>query len=132
LETKHPRYLSYAETFLIHLELMQLLGETSYGVFDRSLVESALARPRHAAAYENADAIRQAATLCFGFIKNHPWISGNKRTATALMNEFLFRNGLRITAPLQEKIEMCLNVESDRWGVEEIEAWLRQNTIERV
>ena len=132
METKQVLYLSYADAFLIHFELMQLLGETSYGVFDRSLVESALARPRHAAMYEGADVIGQAATLCFGLVKNHPWIIGNKRTATALMNEFLFRNGLRITASIEDKIQMGLYVESDLWGVADIEMWLRRNTIERL
>lgn len=130
--TRQLRYISYGDAFLIHFELMQLLGETSYGVFDRSLVESALARPRQAATYEDADVVRQAATLCFGLIKNHPWVIGNKRTAAALTNEFLFRNRLRITASLEDKIQMGLYVESDLWGVSEIEIWLRRYTIERV
>ncbi|MGI8566373.1 MAG: hypothetical protein ACR2LZ_07820 [Pyrinomonadaceae bacterium] len=37
-------YLSYAEAVALHIELMRYLGETRYGVFDRTLVESALAR----------------------------------------------------------------------------------------
>jgi death-on-curing protein len=81
---------------LLHIELMRTLGEVRCGVFERGLVESALARPRQAAVYEGADLIRQAATLCFGLIKNHPWIGGNKRTATAITDEFLFRNGLEV------------------------------------
>lgn len=78
------KYISYAETVFIHIRLMQLLDEKRYGVFERSLIESALARPQQAAVYENADLIRQAATLYFGLIKNHPWVGGNKRTATAI------------------------------------------------
>jgi prophage maintenance system killer protein len=66
------RYLTYAEAVTLHIMLMRRLGETRFGAFDRQLVESALARPRHAAAYEGADLIRQAATLCLGLIKNHP------------------------------------------------------------
>jgi death-on-curing protein len=46
------------------------------------LIESVLARPQQAAAYENADLIRQAATLYFGLVKNHPWVGGNKRTSS--------------------------------------------------
>lgn len=37
-------YMSYPEVVLIHILLMRLSGEAHYGVFDRSLVESALAR----------------------------------------------------------------------------------------
>jgi death-on-curing protein len=104
---------------------MTLLKERRYGVFDRALVESALARPQQAARYENADLIRQAATLCFGLIKNHPWVGGNKRTVTAVTDEFLYRNGYELRATVAETVEMVLAVESDRWGVGELDAWLR-------
>jgi prophage maintenance system killer protein len=73
------RYFSYAEAVAEHIELMRGLNETRYGVFERPLIESALARPQQAAAYENADLFAQAATLCFGLIKNHPWNGGNKK-----------------------------------------------------
>src|SRR6185369_7606613 len=106
---------------------MRLSGETLYGVFDRDLVESALARPRHAAAYENADLIRQAATLCYGLIKNHPWVGGNKRTATAITNEFMKLNGSRIVALTGEVIELALAIEGEAYRVNEIESWLRQH-----
>ena len=61
---------------------MRALDENRYGVDFRDLVEPALARPQNAAIYANADIIGQAATLLFGLIKNHPWLGGNKRTAT--------------------------------------------------
>ncbi len=86
-------YLSYEEAVLIHLSLMRALGESRYGVDFRDLVESALARPRNAAIYANANIIGQAATLLFGLIKNHPWLGGNKRTATTLLRRFLELNG---------------------------------------
>jgi death on curing protein len=108
---------------------MRRVGETRFGVFDKTLVESALARPQHAAIYENADVYRQAATLFFGLIKSYPWEGGNKRTATFLMNLFLRRNGYKIVAPTNELIELCLRVESDVWKVDEIENWLRDEVI---
>ena len=49
------RYLTYAQAVLLRIDQMQLAGETRFGVFDKSLIESALARPQHAAVYENAD-----------------------------------------------------------------------------
>ena len=121
-------YLTFAEAVALHLMLMRRVGETRCGVFDRALLESALARPRHAARYEQADLARQAATLCFGLIKNHPWIGGNKRTATILVDRFLYRNGLEVRTTIEETVEMALAVEADRWGVDEIEAWYRQHT----
>lgn len=89
-------YLTVAEAVKFHVLYMRKIGETRFGVFDRKLIESALARPQHAAKYENADLIRQAATLCFGLIKNHPLEGGNKRTATFLTNLFLKRNGWKL------------------------------------
>ena len=126
MATETTAYLNFEDALLIHISLMRLLGETRFGVDQRSLIESALARPRHAATYENADIIRQAATLLYGLIKNHPWLGGNKRTATTLMRRFLELNGYRKNWTIAEQIELALNVEADTWKVAEIESWLRE------
>ena len=125
--TEQINYVTYAEAVFLHIDQMQLAGEIRYGVFVKSLIESALARPQHAAIYENAELIRQAATLYFGLIKNHPWEGGNKRTATAIVDEFLYRNGRDIAAPLNLVIQLVLDIEANRFGVDEIEQWLRQH-----
>jgi death on curing protein len=122
------RYLSYAEAVTLHIMLMRRLGETHFGVLDRPLIESALGRPRHAATFENADLVRQAATLCFGLIKNHPWI-GNKRTATILVDRFLHLNGVTVRTTVRDTVEMVLAVEADRWGVDDIDEWYRRRTL---
>src|SRR5436305_13600732 len=106
---------------------MQRLGEVRYGLFDRALLQSALARPRQAAAYENADLPTQAATLCFGLIKNHPFTGGNKRTATHLTDHFLKLNGFEIVAHVSEVVEIVLAVESNLWDVENVAQWMRAN-----
>ncbi len=107
---------------------MQVLGESRVGVEFRDQIESALERPRNSALYENGDIIRQAASLCFGLIKNHPWRGGNKRTATILMRRFLELNGYRRNWTVADQIEMVLAVESDKWKVDEIDEWLRSKT----
>ncbi|MGC2237019.1 MAG: type II toxin-antitoxin system death-on-curing family toxin [Pyrinomonadaceae bacterium] len=122
-------YIDYAEAVDLHFALMKTRGETRFGVDSRDLIESALARPKHAAIYENADLIRQAASLVFGLIKNHPWTGGNKRTASFIMEEFLFRNKFELTATSKDLYEMSLAVESDAWKVDEIENWLRDKVI---
>jgi len=123
------RYLTYAEAVTLHIMLMRRMGEIHFGVFDRSLVESALARPRQAADFEGADLVRQAATLCFGLIKNHPWVGGNKRTATILVDRFLFTNGIELQTTITNTIEMVLAVESDTWGLDEIDQWYRHHVV---
>jgi death on curing protein len=108
---------------------MKRLNEIRFGVDSRALIESALARPQQSATYENADLVRQSATLYFGLIKNHPWLGGNKRTATALIDEFLYRNGYEIQCEISEIIELVLAIESDKFKVDEIENWLRPKII---
>ena len=88
-----------------------------------------MARPQQAAAYENADIIRQAATLYFGLIKNHPWLGGNKRTATVLVDEFLYLNEFEIKANVSETIELVLAIECDEFGVDEIANWLAERVF---
>ncbi len=128
METERVGYISYAEAALVHIELMRYLGETRYGVSDRTLVESALARAPQAAAYEQADIQRQAATMLYGLVKNHPWVGGNKRTATTLAELFLNRNGFEVMASISELIELVLAVEADRWLIDEIDAWMRRHS----
>lgn len=125
MTTDDVSYIDYIEALDLHFALMKMWGETRYGVESRDLIESALARPKHSVVYENADIIRQAATLCFGLIKNHPWTGGNKRTASFITEEFLFRNSFELTAVSKDLYEMVLAVESDVWKVDEIENWLR-------
>lgn len=131
MATEEIVYLTYLDAVVHHFDLMLKYGEIRFGIDSPDLIESALARPQHAVRYENADVIRQAATLCFGLIKNHPWLGGNKRTATHLTEIFLELNGYRINYELVEMIELSLNVESDVWKVEEIENWLREK-VEKI
>ena len=129
MATEKVVYLTYSDAVGHHFELMLSLGEIRFGVDQPDLIKSALARPEHASIYENADVIRQSATLLFGLIKNHPWRGGNKRTATHLTEVFLDENGFRLDYELIQIIELSLNVEADVWKVDEIENWLRKRTI---
>jgi death-on-curing family protein len=86
-------YLTFDDAVWLHFDLMESWKEARYGLDFRELLDSTLARPKNEAVYSNSDIIRQAASLCFGLIKKHPWKGGNKRTATHLMETFLDFNG---------------------------------------
>lgn len=118
------RYLTYVEAVVHHIELMRALGEVRFGIFDRALVESALARPEQAAAYQGADLPAQAATLCYGLIKNHPWVGGNKRTATHLTDHFLRVNGYEIVSTSAAIVEMVQGIEAGDPDVAAIAHWM--------
>jgi len=129
LATEETFYFSVEEAITLHILLMREWSEVRFGVDRRDLLESALNRPRQTANFENAGLIRQAATLCFGLVKNHPWLGGNKRTATYLTEIFLEMNGFELTASDEEIFEMVLLVESDIWKTDEIENWLRERIV---
>jgi death-on-curing protein len=122
-------YPTYAWLLEMHVFLMRdVWSETYYGPHRPELLDSALARPLHAACYEEADGIRQAAYLFQGLLMNHGFVQGNKRTAYAALEWFLHANQLgRIVAGDAQVIEFCLNSENDKWSVDQIEAWLRRN-----
>jgi death-on-curing protein len=127
LATEPPKYLTYTEAIVHHIELMRALGEIRFGIFDRTLLESALARPKQAAAYDDADLPAQAATLCYGLIKDHPWAGGNKRTATHLTDHFLRKNEREIIATRAALIEMVQDVEAGRMDVVALTHWMNEH-----
>ena len=110
---------------------MRALGEVRFGIFDRALIESALARPKHSAAYDEADLPTQAATLCYGLIKNHPWVGGNKRTATHLTDHFLRINGSEISAPPAAVVEMVQDIEADLMDLTALAQWMKEHVYTR-
>ena len=71
-------YLDCDEAINLHTELMKFFAEIRCGLNSREMLESALARPKHSAIYEDADIIQQTATLYFGLVKNRIWKGGNK------------------------------------------------------
>ena len=68
-------YVELEDALWLHFDLMRRWAETRCGLDHRGLLESALGRPKHAALYESAEIVEQAAALCFGLIKNHPWFA---------------------------------------------------------
>jgi len=120
------RYLTYEELIALHTVLMRdKMRETYYGVLNEGLLRSALARPRNAAQYENAEGPEQAAYLFHGLLMNHGFVQGNKRTAYLALEWFLEMNSLgSIGASDEDIIAMSYGAENDKWTVEQIVLWL--------
>jgi death on curing protein len=73
-------------------------GET-FLVRDWGLLESAAARPINHWAYGEEDVAALAAALLLGIARNHPFEQGNKRTAFAAAEYFLYLNGYELAFP---------------------------------
>jgi death-on-curing protein len=67
-------------------------------VRDLAVLESALARPVNHWHYGEADVVALAVALLLGVARNHPFLQGNKRTAFAAADYFLYLNGYELQA----------------------------------
>ena len=96
------------------------------GVRDLTLLESAMARPRNLAGYEEPDVAALAAAYAFGIARNHPFVDGNKRTAAVVSETFLVLNGYRLTASDAELVVAFLALAAGDFSEEEIADWFRE------
>ena len=99
----------------------------SDGIRDEQLLESALARPQQLAAYGEPapDMAALAASLAFGLARNHPFVDGNKRTATVSCETFLRLNGMRLLASDLEFYPTVLALAEGKLSEADFAAWLR-------
>ena len=87
------RWLTPAMVLALHRESIARFGGSD-GVRDEGLLDSALARPQHRAAYEEEVTVfTLAADYCLGIVKNHPFVDGNKRSGILAAATFLALNG---------------------------------------
>ena len=101
-------WIEEREALAIHQRLLVLHGGAA-GVRDRALLQSALARPRQAAAYADSPAMTDlAALITAGVVKNHPFVDGNKRTGFVLGVLFLELNGFAFAATQEEAASAML------------------------
>lgn len=97
-----PLWLTFEDVSEIHDDQLARYGGLA-GVKDDNLIHSALAAPQQYLHYEGIDdVLALAIRLCFALAKNHGFVDGNKRTATAAMIEFLAINGYLLIMPDDE------------------------------
>ena len=87
----------------MHAEQLRLHGGAS-GLRDEGMLESALARALQKEAYGQPNLCDLAAAYLFGIARNHPFVDGNKRTALAAADLFLYLNGLSLEVSSQQDL----------------------------
>ena len=123
-------YPTTDEVLILYGELMGIHGGDSADlVRDENLLESALARPRYAAVYEQAGIARQAASLLWGIMKNHPFLDGNKRTAHLVTVTFLESNGYELHATEDEQFDLLLKTATGNFSVNDVETWIEDHVV---
>lgn len=123
-------WLDEAVVVAVHLEQLAEHGGGA-GTRDPGLLESALARPQHLAAYQEPDAAALAAAYGFGIARNHPFVDGNKRTAFVAVELFLDLNGWELQADDVSCVMTMLALAAGDLSEDEFAAWLRQHTVPR-
>jgi len=111
----------------VHDQLLAAHGGST-GVREEDLLESALARPQHLAAYGTPDVCDLAAAYAGGIARNHPFADGNKRTGFMAAYIFLARNGLTLLASEVEATQGMVALAAGDLEEAAFAAWLRENT----
>ena len=110
---------------LLHTQLIQTTGGSD-GIRDVGLLESALESPFQSYGGEELYPSIQAkaARLCYGLVKNHAMIDGNKRIGCHAMLVFLALNGYEMVYTQKELSDLILDVAEDRKQQKDILHWL--------
>ena len=96
------------------------------GVRDRNVLESAMARPQHLAAYKEPDAPALAAAYAYGLARNHGFADGNKRTAWVIARVFLADHGHTLTFDAEDAVHLMESVAAGRLTERQLAGWFRE------
>jgi death-on-curing protein len=122
-------YVEFQEALVLFAEIKGLsVSAARDELRNRSGLESALARPKHAARYANADLAEQASTLLWGIAENQPFLDGNKRIALVVMLTFLELNGCTVDLSEDERVELMYEIAEGR-TVEDVTQRIRAHLI---
>lgn len=113
----------------LHSDLIQTFGGID-GIRDENLLESAVEAPFQTFGGQDLypSTIEKAARLCYGLVKNHPFLDGNKRIGTHAMLAFLLRNGIQVEYDDGDLISEILSLASGSVTYENFLNWLEAHT----
>ena len=117
--------LSKRQILMLHQQLVEQTGGSD-GIRDEGLLDSALSVPFQS--FDNTDVYpslqQKAARLCFGLVKNHPFVDGNKRIGAHAMLVFLAVNGVELTYTQTELSDIILQVAAGEKEYPDLLDWL--------
>lgn len=122
--------LTKEHVLLLHAQLIKATGGSS-GIRDNGLLDSALESPFQSFDGEELYPSIQskAARLCYGLVKNHAMIDGNKRIGVHTMLVFLTVNGYELEYTQKELSDLILDVADGKKEYENILSWILEHQI---
>ncbi len=117
--------LSKEQVLKLHASLIKATGGSD-GIRDEGMLDLALNNPFQSFGgkelYPSIQA--KAARLCFGLVKNHAMLDGNKRLGAHTMLVFLALNGYELSYSQKELSDVILALASGDIGEKEILQWI--------
>ena len=127
------RHLTLTEVIWLHDRILSTSGGT-HGLRDLRQLEAALAQPR--ATFDSEDLYpdlpSKATALCFGLVRGHAFVDGNKRIGHAAMELFLLLNGSRLEASLDDQERTILELAAGSLSREQLDTWIRAHLLPRL
>jgi death on curing protein len=124
---KEPLWLKRQWVDALHFQQLKRFGGL-YGIRGEGAIESALSRPIHKWAYEQArDVPALAAAYGFGLARSHGYSDGNKRVAFMAMAVFLDINGFVLDAAEPEVVRVMVSVAAGDLTEAELAEWVREH-----
>lgn len=122
--------LSKTQILLLHEQLIAETGGSS-GLRDEGMLDSALNAPFQTFSGEDVypSLQQKAARLCFGLVKNHPFLDGNKRIGAHVMLVFLALNGIELRHTQTELSDVILQLAAGTIQSSDLLNWILAHQI---
>ncbi|MFQ6804318.1 MAG: type II toxin-antitoxin system death-on-curing family toxin [Lachnospiraceae bacterium] len=122
--------LSKSQILLMHEQLIAQTGGST-GLRDEGMLDSSLNAPFQTFGGEDVyPSLQQKATrLCFGLVKNHPFVDGNKRIGAHVMLVFLALNGIELQYTQTELSDIILQLAANTIQSSDLLNWILTHQI---
>ena len=122
--------ISKSQILLIHDQLISETGGSS-GLRDEGMLDSALNAPFQTFGGEDVypSLQKKAARLCFGLVKNHPFVDGNKRIGAHAMLVFLALNGIELQHTQSELSDVILQLAAGEIEATDLLRWILAHQV---
>ena len=122
--------LPKSQILLIHDQLISETGGSS-GLRDEGMLDSALNAPFQTFGGEDVypSLQKKAARLCFGLVKNHPFVDGNKRIGAHAMLVFLALNGIELQHTQSELSDVILQLAAGEIEATDLLRWILAHQV---
>ena len=122
--------LTKKQVLMLHTQLIESTGGCD-GIRDDGLLDSALESPFQSFGGEELYPSIQAkaARLCYGLVKNHAMLDGNKRIGVHAMLVFLAVNGYDLKYTQKELVDLIVDVADGKKVYEDLLEWILEHQV---